>query len=83
MIQKKLDVLNKAGLSKDNFLEADSRSIQHKSKLANGIDGQSKITSFLSPSKTSKKEEEGVENDLLADVNWDEEFDFGDDFVMS
>ena len=81
MIQKKLDVLNKAGLSKDNFMEADSRSIQHKSKLANGIEGQSKITSFLSPSKTSKKEEDMAGNDLLADINWDEEFEFGDDVM--
>ena len=30
MIQKKLDVLNEAGLSKDNFSKSDSRNVQQK-----------------------------------------------------
>merc|ERR1719412_746323 len=32
MIQKKLDVLNEAGLSKDNFSKSDSRNVQQRAK---------------------------------------------------
>ena len=74
MLQKKLDVLNKAGLSKDNFL--DSKATQHVVKAEESFNdsaNSSKITDFFSAS---------MNKSALEDVNvddWDDDDFSGDD----
>ena len=75
MLQKKLDVLNKAGLSKDNFL--DSKATQHVVKADESLNesaNSSKITDFFNKSAS-------MNQSALDDVNvddWDDD-DFGND----
>ena len=58
LIQKKLDVLNKAGLSKDNFMDSESHSVVTTTSPVN------KITDYFSTSLT--------EEDMAAlDEDWD------------
>ena len=85
MIQKKLDVLNKAGLSKDNFSHSDSRNVEQK--LSKKHDSP-KPSSLPSTSKELMEDDSFNEinwdtNDTLGndfeDINWDEEFDVKDD----
>ena len=45
MIQRKLDVLNKAGLSKDNFMDSESHTVQNAAAAAEA-DNNHKITDF-------------------------------------
>ena len=66
MIQRKLDVLNKAGLSKDNFMDSESHSVQNAA--AAEADNNHKITDYFSTSLT--------EEDMAA---LDEDWDGGDD----
>ena len=51
IIQKKLDVLNKAGLSKDNFKDSESHTV---SNAASSSNGDSKITDYFSTSFTEE-----------------------------
>jgi hypothetical protein len=51
MIQRKLDVLNKAGLSKDNFMASESHTVTTSSANSNG---EAKITDFFSTSLTEE-----------------------------
>lgn len=62
LIQKKLDVLNKAGLSKDNFMESESHRQTERQRNSSGE--SKKITDYFSTSLT--------EEDLAAlDQDWD------------
>ena len=62
LIQKKLDVLNKAGLSKDNFMDSESHSVIQSSSSCE--QKEAKITDFFSTSLT--------EEDMAAlDDDWD------------
>ena len=82
MIQKKLDVLNKAGLSKDNFSNSDSRNVEQKSmKLEKAL---------TTPSSTKDQMEDDTlddidwdaqdqqANEMLNDINWDDDFSLED-----
>ena len=51
IIQKKLDVLNKAGLSKDNFKDSESHTVSNATSNSNG---DSKITDYFSNSFTEE-----------------------------
>ena len=63
MIQRKLDVLNKAGLSKDNFTDSHSTCLLSSNNREEAED-KSKITDYFSVSLT--------EEDILAlDDDWD------------
>ena len=78
MIQKKLDVLNEAGLSKDNFSKSDSRNVPQKA-----------VKSDVSSTSATKVEHQdkdnlddvdwdlndNLESDMLEDINWDEDFE--------
>ena len=76
MIQKKLDVLNEAGLSKDNFSKSDSRNVQQKV-----IKSASKSPKAFNCNDKELLDDidwdlnDNLENDMLEDVNWDEEFE--------
>ena len=52
IIQKKLDVLNKAGLSKDNFKDSESHTVSNAA--ASNSNGDSKITDYFSTSFTEE-----------------------------
>ena len=59
MIQRKLDILNKAGLSKDNFMESES----HSRGTNDASSKENKITDFFSTTLTDE--------DIAAlDVDW-------------
>ena len=49
LIQKKLDILNKAGLSKDNFMDSESHSVSTASSSK-----EAKITNYFSSSFTEE-----------------------------
>ena len=49
LIQKKLDILNKAGLSKDNFMDSESHSVSTASSSK-----ETKITNYFSSSFTEE-----------------------------
>ena len=82
MIQNKLDVLNKAGLSKDNFSNSDSRNVEQKTmKLEKAL---------TTPSSTKDQMEDDTlddidwdaqdqqANEMLNDINWDDDFSLED-----
>lgn len=56
MIQNKLEVLSKVGLSNQNFIKAESKSVQHKAKVSDGA--ASKITDYFSTSFTEEELEQ-------------------------
>ena len=83
MIQKKLDVLNKAGLSKDNFSNSDSRNVEQKISKK---DYHSPKPSTLPSSSNELMEDDSFndinwdsKDDLLENINWDEEFELKDE----
>ena len=82
MIQKKLDVLNEAGLSKDNFSKSDSRNVQQRI-----IKSHTPSKSVPTTARTDNNDQEPKEDidwdlndkleddDMLENINWDEDFD--------
>jgi len=94
IISQKLDVLNKAGLSKDNFMDKDSgeniRQTSSKGKITNHFSpspAASKTTSKTAQSSTaavaadrtnSSGSETGKISSSLAGMAWDEDFDEAD-----
>ena len=74
MIQRKLEVLNKAGLSKENFMDSESHSTCVQT--ASGSSDNSKITDYFSSSLT--------EEDIQAlDDDWDGENEADEDVQQS
>jgi len=62
LIQSKLDVLNKAGLSKDNFLESETSVLQNSRKQPSILNYFSEISSL----------DDDVANDMLAAIDFEE-----------
>jgi SWI/SNF-related matrix-associated actin-dependent regulator 1 of chromatin subfamily A len=81
MIQKKLDVLNEAGLSKDNFSKSDSRNVQQRVIKSNVASKSDSTTSRSDNQDTELIEDiewdldDKLENDMLENINWDEDFE--------
>ena len=69
MIQRKLEVLNKAGLSKENFMDSES----HSTCVQASSSDNNKITDYFSSSLT--------EEDIQAlDDDWDGENEIDEEF---
>jgi SWI/SNF-related matrix-associated actin-dependent regulator 1 of chromatin subfamily A len=62
LIQSKLDVLNKAGLSKDNFLDSETSVLQNSRKQPSILNYFSEISSL----------DDDVANDMLAGIDFEE-----------
>ena len=81
MIQKKLDVLNEAGLSKDNFSKSDSRNVQQRAMKSNVASKSASTTSRSDNQDTELIEDiewdldDKLEHDMLENINWDEDFE--------
>ena len=81
MIQKKLDVLNEAGLSKDNFSKSDSRNVQQRAMKSNVASKSASSTSRSDNQDTELIEDiewdldDKLEHDMLENINWDEDFE--------
>ena len=82
MIQKKLEVLNKAGLSKDNFSNSESRNVRQKSSKLEETQTTKSSTKdqleddLLDDIDWDAQDQSG--NEMLCDIDWDEEFDLKD-----
>ena len=74
MIQKKLDVLNKAGLSKDNFSNSDSRNAK-KSATENFFQGKNTSLTVDTVNALTALPTQKINQttDSLDDIDWDEE----------
>ena len=74
MIQKKLDVLNKAGLSKDNFSNSDSRNAK-KSATENFFQGKNTTLTVDTVNALTALPTQKIHqtDDSLDDIDWDEE----------
>ena len=82
MIQKKLDVLNEAGLSKDNFSKSDSRNVQQRVIKSNTPSKSGSTTTRTDNNDKNPKEDidwdlndKLEDDDMLENINWDEDFD--------
>ena len=82
MIQKKLDVLNEAGLSKDNFSKSDSRNVQQRVIKSHTPSKSAPTTARTDINDQEIKEDidwdlndKLEDDDMLENINWDEDFD--------
>ena len=95
MIQKKLEVLNKAGLTKDNFCDSDSRNVEQRMPNKDNtpkVNTRHHQMQFDNTRTISKEflEDDSLDNidweskdmlgnDVFEDINWDEDFEVKDE----